>query len=128
MALFRTPPTCLICGKPTAEAIYEDQSHIPEISRVVGDSFIGWKPIDHVCNSESQKLDIETVIKFVNEMNKKYPYPLEFISHNILPDQTILKCGNKVYYSPNIKAGKVKVVDVPENDLEMKAPDFTIKY
>ena len=73
-------------------------------------------------------LDIETVMKLVNEINKRYPHPLEFISHNILPDQTILKCGNKIYYSPNIKAGEVKVVNVPEADLEMKMPDFTIKF
>lgn len=76
----------------------------------------------------TEKLDIETIMKFVNEMNKKYPSPLEFISHNILPDQIVLKCGDKIYYSPNIKAGKVKVVDVPGADLEMKSPDFTIKF
>ena len=76
----------------------------------------------------SNSLDIETVMKFVNEMNKKYPSQLEFISHNILPDQIVLKCGDKIYYSPNIKAGKVKVVDVPEADLELKMPDFTIKF
>jgi hypothetical protein len=74
------------------------------------------------------ELDIETIMNFVNEMNRKYPYQLEFLPHNILPDQTILKIGNKVYYSPNIKSGEVKVVDVPEADLEMKVPTLNIEY
>lgn len=51
MAVFRNPPTCPQCGEPVAEAIYRDQSHIPEHCRFIGDSFIGWNIIDHVCKS-----------------------------------------------------------------------------
>lgn len=42
MAVYRQTPTCNYCGKSIAKAIYRDQSHLPTMLRVIGDTFIRW--------------------------------------------------------------------------------------
>jgi len=43
MAVQRIIPTCFYCGKPIAEAVYENQSDLPSVMRRIGDTFRFWK-------------------------------------------------------------------------------------
>lgn len=42
MAVHRPVPTCSYCGKPTAIAVYQDQSDLPMSMRLIGDTFRFW--------------------------------------------------------------------------------------
>jgi hypothetical protein len=70
------------------------------------------------------KLDIETIEKMVDEFNKQKIELFEFIPHKLLPNDTIIKDGNKIYFPPNIKEGEVKVIILPE----IKQDEFKISF
>ena len=53
MAVARPTPTCPYCGKPTATGKYKDQSNIPQLMRIIGDTFLGWDYKD--CNCKGAK-------------------------------------------------------------------------
>lgn len=54
MAKYRPTPVCPYCGKPVAKAIYKDQSKIPQIFRIIGDTFLRWEPIKHSCKGNRE--------------------------------------------------------------------------
>jgi hypothetical protein len=49
MAIFRPTPKCPYCGEVIAKAVYIDQSKIPSMMRLIGDTFIRWDYITHTC-------------------------------------------------------------------------------
>lgn len=49
MAIARQAPKCPHCGEVIAKAIYRDQSNVPMMMRLIGDTFIGWKYFEHSC-------------------------------------------------------------------------------
>jgi len=53
MALYRQPPKCIHCGA-TAEGVYQDQSHLPDMLKIIGDTFMYWKPLP--CNCPTPKI------------------------------------------------------------------------
>lgn len=63
-----------------------------------------------------EKITLDIIKEVVDLLNKNKVETFEFIQHNLLPDQVVLKQGRKVYYSPKIKKGEVKVLVVPEED------------
>lgn len=61
MAVYRQTPKCLVCGKPTYEAIYR----IPD--KILGDVYIGdtfshWKAIPCKCGNNQNSINPETNI------------------------------------------------------------------
>ena len=64
MAIMRTAPTCAHCGAVIATAIYQDQSDIPPIMRIIGDTFIRWDYIYHECEAGK---------KFAEQIRKQCP-------------------------------------------------------
>jgi hypothetical protein len=48
MAIARRPPTCPKCGEPY-RGIYKDQSNVPMMHRLIGDTFIRWDTSGHIC-------------------------------------------------------------------------------
>ena len=48
MAVARTAPKCPKCGQDIG-AIYRDQSNVPIMHRLIGDTFIRWDFEGHVC-------------------------------------------------------------------------------
>lgn len=46
MARYRPPEYCIVCGKQL-KAQYLDQSNIPVLQRIIGDTFMGYKKCDH---------------------------------------------------------------------------------
>lgn len=51
MAIRRESPKCPKCGV-VIDAIYLDQSDLPEIQRVIGDTFLKWDWENHKCEGE----------------------------------------------------------------------------
>lgn len=49
MAIYRETPKCSFCGEPKAEAQYKDESSLPVNQQCIGDTFIGWKDLNHTC-------------------------------------------------------------------------------
>jgi hypothetical protein len=50
MAVYRTPPKCIYCGKPIASEIHKEYKGVPSFMIPYGDSFIGWKYRKfHIC-------------------------------------------------------------------------------
>lgn len=54
MALYRPTPTCPHCGEPTHKAIYRDQSHLPPMLQIIGDTFEGWESLEHTCKGQEE--------------------------------------------------------------------------
>jgi hypothetical protein len=54
MARYRPTPTCPYCGVVIAKGIYRDQSKIPFMQRVIGDTFIRWDYIKHSCKGKKE--------------------------------------------------------------------------
>ena len=48
MAIARRHPKCPKCGGQI-NGIYKDQSNIPIMHRIIGDTFLGWDYAGHVC-------------------------------------------------------------------------------
>lgn len=48
MAIARRPPTCPKCGE-TIKGIFKDQSNVPIMHRLIGDTFIRWNWEGHMC-------------------------------------------------------------------------------
>lgn len=48
MAVARTAPKCPKCGQSYG-GIYQDQSNVPIMHRLIGDTFIRWDIEGHVC-------------------------------------------------------------------------------
>jgi hypothetical protein len=78
MAIHRETPTCPFCGKPTAKAIYKDQSNVPWFMQMIGDTFIRWEEIKHSCKGmkqfekECKKAAKESGLdKLIQEIRKK---------------------------------------------------------
>jgi hypothetical protein len=61
MAIIRETPKCLLCGKDTHKAIYQDQSNLPPRMVVYGDTFIKWEPIEHKCDGNLKTSDNSVV-------------------------------------------------------------------
>ena len=51
--IIRQNPTCIICGKPNAKAVYDTKS------KIYGDSFLYWKIIDCDCKKKQVRTEIE---------------------------------------------------------------------
>jgi hypothetical protein len=60
MARYRRPPTCPHCGKVIAKAVYLDQTDLPLMQRVIGDTFIRWDYNKHTCSKKDLELKIAT--------------------------------------------------------------------
>ena len=54
MAKYRKPPTCIKCGA-TIKAMYNKQSNIPTMFKLIGDTFIGWDWDSHKCPTSIYK-------------------------------------------------------------------------
>jgi hypothetical protein len=52
MAIYRKQPTCPYCGKVIAKGVYKDQSHLPFMMRVIGDTFLRWEYKKHNCKKK----------------------------------------------------------------------------
>jgi len=52
MARDRPVPRCPNCGKKIAKPVYLDQSKTPIMKRLIGDTFIRWDYIKHVCTKK----------------------------------------------------------------------------
>ncbi len=77
MAIYRKAPTCPYCGEVIATAIYRDQSKIPFMQRLIGDTFIRWEYKEHRCEGK---------IKADEEAEKEYKkYRDEAIKKGTLP-------------------------------------------
>lgn len=65
MAVQRITPTCAYCGKPTAEAVYDNQSDLPSVMRLIGDTFRFWKYKKCKCKQSkaARKKQIEQIRK-----------------------------------------------------------------
>jgi hypothetical protein len=70
MAVYRKTPACPYCGKIIAKAVYKNQSHIPFMFRVIGDTFIRWDYIKHNCKGK-RKADKE-IEKSIRDNLEKY--------------------------------------------------------
>jgi hypothetical protein len=68
MARYRPPEYCCICGKQLI-AIYKDQSHIPLMQRVIGDTFMGYKECDH--KKETSSPPPELTPQEIDEINRE---------------------------------------------------------
>ena len=77
MAVYRPTPTCPYCGKIIAKGVYKNQSKIPSMLRVIGDTFIRWDYIEHTCEGK-KKADKEMedfIDKQISDMKKKGTLP-----------------------------------------------------
>lgn len=72
----------------------------------------------------ASKLDAATISEMVDKLNEQKIEHFEFIPHSLLPNDTIIKDGNKIYYPLNIKQGEVKVITRPE----IKQDKFEISF
>ncbi len=78
MAIQRTVPKCPYCGDVIAKGVYRDQSNIPFMQRLIGDSFIRWDYIKHSCPGkieadEQSKKDHEKWLKEARESGREIP-------------------------------------------------------
>ena len=71
-------------------------------------------------------LTIEDVNNLVEQLNKQRGETIELIQNHFLLPQTVLKSGNKIYYSPEIKSGEVTIITIPEIDTQIKP--FEVKF
>lgn len=71
----------------------------------------------------SEPLTFETIKAAIDELDISRKESFEIMPHQILRGmQTIIKQGNKIYYSPDIKIGEVKVITFPENSFLLDTP------
>ena len=75
MAVARTSPKCLHCGKPIAEEVHMDQSKIPVFQRLIGDTFIKWKY--KYCNCKGAKKARKEFEKNMKKWHDEHPFDLE---------------------------------------------------
>ena len=77
MARYRPTPTCPFCGVVIAKGIYKDQSKIPFMQRIIGDTFIRWEYIKHTCKGKEEfdKKMEEDADRFIEEAKKKGDLP-----------------------------------------------------
>lgn len=62
MAVYRPPQKCISCGE-VLKPVYRDQSKIPVMQRLIGDTFVGYAP--HKCDP------LKVIkLKFTPEMKK----------------------------------------------------------
>jgi hypothetical protein len=61
MARYRPTPKCPYCGAEIARAVYKDQSKIPLMQRLIGDTFIRWDYIKHNCKSKKSQTKNENM-------------------------------------------------------------------
>lgn len=80
MAVARPTPTCPYCGKIIAKGVYKNQSGIPFMLRVIGDTFLRWDYIKHTCKGkrEADKKMKAEIKKSIDEMKKKGKLPSFF--------------------------------------------------
>lgn len=71
MAIFRQSPKCLKCGDPI-DGKYTDQSKIPPMQQLIGDTFEGWDYEGHVCNQNPKPIDIFDFSKMTKEEKKRF--------------------------------------------------------
>ena len=81
------------------------------------------------------KLTLEVVKEFVDKLKEQHKEMYEFFGCKLIENkmlsgtQVVIKSGDKIYYSPDIKSVEVKVLNIPDEDFtELKPPEFKISY
>ena len=75
MAVARSIPTCSYCGEATATGRYKDESGVPPLMRIIGDTFLGWD--DKECNCKQAIEARKNLRKEMDKWHKENPFDLQ---------------------------------------------------